>query len=210
MRRFVRTALSVAVTTLAVAACGSDGKAASSTTATSTTVATTSDAGTGDASTTSSQAATPDSTGPGSTGSDATDGAVSVEAANGTISLPAPAAKIVSLSPTHTEILFAIGAGDQVVAVDDQSNYPAAALDVATNLSGYTPNVEAIATYQPDLVVIGDDFNGLTEQLGAVGITVWSGASPITLNDVYAQFEQLGVLTGHIGDAAEAVLGMQT
>ncbi len=66
--------------------------------------------------------------------------------------------RIVSLSSTATEMLFAIGAGDQVVAVDDQSNYPAEAAAKMTDLSGYTPNVEAIAGYDPDLVVIsGDD-----------------------------------------------------
>ena len=63
--------------------------------------------------------------------------------------------RIVSLSPTATEDLFAIGAGKQVVAVDDQSNYPANAPH--TKLSGYTPNAEAIAGYQPDLVVVSVD-----------------------------------------------------
>jgi iron complex transport system substrate-binding protein len=59
--------------------------------------------------------------------------------------------RIVSLSATATEMLFAIGAGPQVVAVDDQSNYPASAPH--TKLSGFQPNVEAIAAYRPDLVV---------------------------------------------------------
>ncbi|SVD38928.1 uncharacterized protein METZ01_LOCUS391782, partial [marine metagenome] len=65
------------------------------------------------------------------------------------------AQRVVSLSPTATEILFAIGAGKQVVAVDDQSNHPAGA--PVTDLSGYTPNVEAIASYDPDLVVASYD-----------------------------------------------------
>ena len=51
--------------------------------------------------------------------------------------------KIISLSPTATEMLFAIGAGRQVIAVDDQSSFPERA--PRTDLSGYTPNVEAIA-----------------------------------------------------------------
>ena len=66
-----------------------------------------------------------------------------------------------SLSPTHTEIMFAIGAGDQLVAVDDFSNYPAEALELPHDLSGYEPSVEAIAAYEPDLVLIGGDFTGL-------------------------------------------------
>src|SRR3712207_6260803 len=76
---------------------------------------------------------------------------VSIDAPNGTVEIAARPARIVSLSPTATEMLFAIGAGDQVVAVDDQSDYPP---DVpTTDLSGFEPNVEAIATYEPDLVV---------------------------------------------------------
>ena len=61
-------------------------------------------------------------------------------------------ARIVSLSPTATEMLFAVGAGKQVVAVDDQSNYPSSV--PKTDLSGFQPNVEAIAGYNPDLVVL--------------------------------------------------------
>jgi iron complex transport system substrate-binding protein len=74
--------------------------------------------------------------------------------------------RIVSLSPTATEMLFAIGADDQVVAVDEMSNYPAEALAKATALSGYTPNVEAIAAYEPDLVVHdgSTDLDGATER----------------------------------------------
>ena len=117
---------------------------------------------------------------------------------------------IISLSPTHTEILFAIGAGDQVIAVDDQSNYPAEALDKPHDLSGYEPNVEAIAALHPDLVIVADDFNDLSGQLGQLGIAVWSGPSPTSFDDVYAQIEQLGAVTGHVGDAAEVVSKMQT
>ena len=67
-------------------------------------------------------------------------------------------AKIVSMSATHTEMLFAIGAGDQVVAVDAFSNYPA---DIpVTDLTGFAPNVEAIVGYETDLVVTDGDWDG--------------------------------------------------
>jgi iron complex transport system substrate-binding protein len=72
--------------------------------------------------------------------------------------------RIVSLSPTATEDLFAVGAGKQVVAVDDQSNYPASA--PKSKLSGYTPNAEAIATYKHDLVVASFVGNHIVEALG--------------------------------------------
>jgi iron complex transport system substrate-binding protein len=118
--------------------------------------------------------------------------------------------RIVSLSPTHTEMLFAIGAGDQLVAVDEFSNYPAEALDLPNDLSGFEPNVEAIAAYDPDLVVIGGDFTGLGGQLDELGIPWWDGPAALTLDDTYAQIEQLGAATGHVGDAAELVASMQT
>ena len=77
---------------------------------------------------------------------------VTVTATNGRVTVTRRPQRIVSLSPTATETLFAIGAGPQVVAVDDQSSFPKAA--PRTALSGYTPNVESIVAYRPDLVVI--------------------------------------------------------
>lgn len=117
--------------------------------------------------------------------------------------------RIVSLSPTATEMLFAIGAGDQVVAVDDMSNYPAEALEVQTDLSGFTPNVEAIAAFEPDLVV-HDGTTDLGEQLDSLGITHWVGAAATSFDDIYSQIEQLGAATGHIAEASELAASMQT
>jgi iron complex transport system substrate-binding protein len=113
---------------------------------------------------------------------------VTLAAANGKVALAKQPARIVSLSPSATEDLFAIGAGPQVVAVDDQSNYPAAA--PRTKLSGFTPNVEAIAAYRPDLVVTAYDVNNVVSALG-----------PPHLNAAYGQMLQLGRATGHVKDA---------
>lgn len=115
---------------------------------------------------------------------------------------------IVSLSPTATEMLFAIGAGDQVIAVDDQSNYPAEAQAKPHDLSGFEPNVEAIAALQPDLVVMSDAT--IQPQLEQLGIPVWVGPAATTFDDVYTQIEQLGAATGHVGEAAELVAQMQS
>ena len=112
--------------------------------------------------------------------------------------------KIISLSATHTEILFAVGAGEQVIAVDSMSNYPAESAGVLTDLSAYEPSVEAITAYEPDLVVIGDDFVGLAEQLTAVGIKSWVSSAPTTLDEAYAQIKDLGTVVGH-GDEAIAL-----
>ena len=122
--------------------------------------------------------------------------------------LPADAPKaIVSLSPSATEMLFDIGAADQVLAVDDQSNFPAEALQKPHTLSGYQPNVEAIAALKPDLVVLSDPT--IKDQLEKLGIKVWVGAAPADLNGVYDQINQLGTATGHVDAAAQLVQRMK-
>ncbi len=112
--------------------------------------------------------------------------------------------QIVSLSPTATEMLFAVGAGDLVVAVDAFSYYPADA--PVTDLSGYEPNVEAIAGFEPTLVVSEAPIEGLD----AIGIENLVLPAAITIDDVYAQIELIGAATGNVGDAAQLVGEMQT
>jgi iron complex transport system substrate-binding protein len=116
--------------------------------------------------------------------------------------------RIVSLSPTATEMLFAIGAGDQVVAVDDQSNYPADAPH--SKLSGYEPNVEAIAGYDPDLVVASGDPGGLADGLGKLNIDVLIQEAPKNLEGAYKEIEELGDATGHEQQARTVVSGMRS
>ena len=132
---------------------------------------------------------------------------VTVAAANGKVTIAAKPTRIVSLSPTATENLFAIGAGDQVVAVDDQSNYPEAAPH--TKLSGYTPNAEAIAAYRPDLVVVSADLGRIVAALGKLHIPVIVQPTAAKLSDAYTQLRQLGKVTGHDGQAAGVVSSMQ-
>jgi iron complex transport system substrate-binding protein len=117
--------------------------------------------------------------------------------------------RVVSLSPTHTEIMFAIGAGDLLVAVDQFSNFPVEALDLPNELSGFEPNIEEIAAFEPDLVLIGGDFNGIGDQLAELGIASWDGPAASTISDTYTQIEQLGAVSGRIGEAAELVSSMQ-
>ena len=115
--------------------------------------------------------------------------------------------RIVSLSPTATESLFAIGAGDQVIAVDDQSNYPKAA--PKTKLSGFTPNVEAIASYKPDLVVISFDTGGVVASLKKLKIRVLVQPAATDLKGAYAQILELGGVTGHAKKAKAVVATMK-
>ncbi|MDW3177885.1 MAG: ABC transporter substrate-binding protein [Acidimicrobiia bacterium] len=112
--------------------------------------------------------------------------------------------RIVSVSPTATEMLFAIGAGELVVAVDSFSYFPEEA--PVTDLSGFEPNVEAIAGFDPTLVVSSAPIEGLD----VVGVENMVLPAAITIDDVYTQIEQLGAATGHVGEAAELVGQMQT
>ncbi|MEN9792471.1 MAG: hypothetical protein RL330_549 [Actinomycetota bacterium] len=115
--------------------------------------------------------------------------------------------RIVSLSPTATEMLYAIGAGDLVVAVDSLSTHPAEVAPKVTKISAYEPSAEAIIAFEPDLVVISDDMNGITAQLLAAdpGIEVWQGAAAEGLDDVWRQITELGDVTGRRDAADELV-----
>ena len=124
---------------------------------------------------------------------------VTVEADNGPVDILERPNAIISLSPTATEMLFAIGAGDRVVAVDDQSNYPAGA--PMTDLSGFTPNLEAVLAYEPDLVVISYDPGDLIAGLEAVGVPTLLLGGAFTIDDVYTQIEAIGTATGDLAAA---------
>ncbi len=119
----------------------------------------------------------------------------------------APPSRIVSISPTATEMLFAVGAGDQVVAVDDQSDHPADA--PRTALSGYTPNLEAILAHDPDLVVLTDDNNDIVAGLDRVGVEVLKIPAATNLDETYTQIKQVGDATGHAEAADDLVVSMR-
>jgi iron complex transport system substrate-binding protein len=122
-----------------------------------------------------------------------------IAAANGAVRVRARPKAIISLSPTVTEMLYAIGAGSQVKAVDADSNYPPQA--PRTKLSGLSPNVEAIVADKPDLVVESYDTGNLTKRLAAFSIPVLELPSPSQLSGVYSELTQLGAATGHVAQA---------
>jgi iron complex transport system substrate-binding protein len=132
---------------------------------------------------------------------------VTVTGADGDLTLDEQPDTIVSMSATATEMLFAIGAGDQVEAVDDNSNYPEDA--PTTELSAFTPNAEAIAEYAPDLVVLSDDLNGVVDALDALSVPTLLLPAAASLDDSYEQLEVLGDATGHAEEADEVVADMQ-
>ena len=132
---------------------------------------------------------------------------VTLESPAGKVELKQRPSRIVSLSPTATEMLFAIHAGDQVVAVDDNSNYPPQA--PRTKLSGYQPNVEAVAGYRPDLVVFATDPGDLAASLRRLAIPALALPAATRLDDSYAQIQQLGKATGHPAEAEAVVAAMR-
>lgn len=143
----------------------------------------------------------------GDTTSDAASFPVTVSVSGVDTTIEAEPQAIVSLSPTATEMLFAVGAGGQVVAVDDFSNFPAEA--PTTDLSGFEPNVEAILSFEPDLVLMSGDRNDVVPALADAGIPSLILPSATTFDDTYTQIEVVGAATGHVGDAAEVVANMQ-
>ncbi len=132
---------------------------------------------------------------------------VTVTAANGAVTIKSAPARIVSLSPTATEDLYAVGAGPQVVAADADSDYPAAV--PKTSLSGLTPNIEAIAKYNPSLVVASQNTGGLVSGLAKLGVPVLIEPAAATIAAAYAQIGQIGQATGHASQAASVVAGMK-
>ncbi len=118
-----------------------------------------------------------------------------VRAENGDVKIPALPKRVVSLSPTATEMLFSIDAGKQVVATDDQSTYPKSA--PRTKLSGLSPSADAIAQYRPDLVVVDADRNGVVSALNKLHVPVLVEPAATNLDESYDQIADLGTATGH-------------
>lgn len=132
---------------------------------------------------------------------------VTVTASNGAVTITSQPARIISLSPTATEDLYAVGAGKQVVAVDETSDYPPGV--PKTSLNGINPNIEAIAGYDPSLVVAEQNVNGLVAGMKKLGVPVLVEPSATTLAQAYAQIEQIGQATGHAAQGQAVVQGMQ-
>jgi len=126
---------------------------------------------------------------------------------SGQVRINAEPKRIISLSPTATEDLFAVGAGGDVIAVDDQSNYPSNA--PKSTLSGYTPNVEAILAKKPDLVVLSNDINNIVASLRAAKVPVLVEPAANTLDDAYFQILEIGIATGRDGDSTGLVNKMK-
>jgi iron complex transport system substrate-binding protein len=148
-----------------------------------------------------------------STASPTTDSSISLTDGMGrVVSLPAPARSVVSLAPANTEILYAIGAGKQVVGRDSFSDYPEAAKavqDIGGSMGKY--NNESIVALHPDLVLAGAiNPPELIASLEQLGLKVYFLQNPITLEDMYTNLEIVAKLTGHSAEAATLVDSLKT
>jgi iron complex transport system substrate-binding protein len=134
---------------------------------------------------------------------------VTVRAANGAVTIPHEPRRIVVLSASATETIFAIGAGRQVVAVDDASDHPAQARRKRTRLSTFRPSAEAVARYRPDLVITSTKDNKLLPALAKLRIPTLLAPAPTHVGGAYAQMRQIGAATGHRPAADRLVNSMR-
>lgn len=119
--------------------------------------------------------------------------------------IPSEPQRIVSLSATHTEVLYEIGAADRIVATDVFSDFPAAANDTE-KVDAFNLSVEAVAALEPDLVVLSFDPGDAVSGFEALGIPalLFPPPGPSDLDDVYAEWIDLGTAVGLRG-AAESL-----
>jgi iron complex transport system substrate-binding protein len=123
------------------------------------------------------------------------------------VTVAAEPRRIVALLPSHTETLFALGAGDRVVGVDDNSDYPPEAARLPRLGALYDPRVEQTLALRPDLV-LASEYGPAPTRLAALGLTVWAG-SAARLADVYRVLEILGRLVGRSPEAAALAATMR-
>ncbi|MBV6450688.1 MAG: Vitamin B12-binding protein [Anaerolineales bacterium] len=128
---------------------------------------------------------------------------------NREVKLDGPAQRVVSLAPSNTEILYAVGAGSQVVGRDEFSDYPAEAATVESVGGSFGEySVEAIVALKPDLVLAAEiNTPELVSQLEELGLTVYYLKNPTTLEEMYGNLEIVGQLTGH--DVTEMVASLK-
>ncbi len=160
-------------------------------------------------STTGPQAATSaGASGNASAGASAAGFPVTVTAFGNNVTITHRPTAIISLSASATEMLYAVGAGDQVKAVDQYSNYPPQA--PKTKLSGLEPNLESLIADKPDLVIIDADRSGLDKRLTSLGVPLLMLPAAAKLDDVYAELETVGTATGHASEGKQEATKVRT
>lgn len=123
------------------------------------------------------------------------------------VSLDAPAQRVVSLAPSNTEILFAVGAGSQVIGRDEFSDHPAEVLSLPSVGGGFSNyNNEAIVTLEPDLVLAAEiNTAEQVQALEELGLVVFMLPNPTTLDEMYVRLLTVAQLTGHTAEAESLI-----
>jgi iron complex transport system substrate-binding protein len=126
-----------------------------------------------------------------------------------TVTIEEPPQRIISLAPSNSEILFALGLADRVVAITDYCNYPTEA-EAKPTIGGFsTPNMEAVVALSPDLVLAASIHETkIIPQLEDRGLNVLA-LNPKTIDDVLEAVLLTGKVTGVAENAAELVASMQ-
>jgi iron complex transport system substrate-binding protein len=124
------------------------------------------------------------------------------------VTVPARPQRILSGSAAHTEILFAMGAGSQVAAVDLWSDFPPEVANLP-RFDAFNASVEAMAALDPDLVIISFDPGGVVDGLGALGVPVLVLDAPADLEGAFAQYAEIGVAVDRVGEAETLVASMR-
>lgn len=117
---------------------------------------------------------------------------------------------IISFSPGVTEVLFAIGAGPQVIAADQFSDFPAEAKALKTRVKYTNPDVEGALALNPDLVVMSRAQRTSVERFRTAGLPVFYAPEPDTLEAVVESVRMWGQLTGHPAEAERVAADMRT
>lgn len=150
-------------------------------------------------------------TAPAPTSAPATQSFTLIDGLGRSVELAGPAQKIVSLAPSNTEILFAVGAGPQVVGRDEFSDYPAEAKElpsVGGSFGEYSP--EAILALEPDLVLAAEiNPPELVQSLEDLGLTVYYLKNPTNLEGMYTNLQIIGAITGRLPEAMQLMAGLQ-
>lgn len=127
-----------------------------------------------------------------------------------TVTIPAKLTRVVSLAPSVTENIFAVGAGDRLVGVTTFCNYPEAAKSIAKIGDTLSPNMETIVALKPDVVFVStaSQIEAFMKTLEANGIAVYV-TNPASLDGIFKELRQLGELFGTSDRADEVVSGLQ-
>jgi iron complex transport system substrate-binding protein len=133
---------------------------------------------------------------------------ITVDSDLGQLTIDRRPSRIVSLSASHTEMLYAVGAGGRVVGTDLTSNHPPEAQSTP-KVDAFSFSIEDVVALEPDLVILAFDFQGEAQALAAVEIPFLLLGPPATLEGAFAQLITVGAATGHLGEASRLAQNLE-